>query len=43
VQNEGKGRTFTFTGSFTDGTFSGTHAEVENGKPFDTGTLTLKG
>jgi hypothetical protein len=42
VKNEGKRRTFTFTGSFQDGTFSGTHAEVEDGKPFDTGTLTLK-
>jgi len=43
VQNESKGRTWTFTGSFEDGAFSGTHAEIVDGKAQPTGTLTLGG
>lgn len=39
VFNEGKKREFTFSGSFTDGKFSGTHAE--SGRRL--GTLTLGG
>ena len=41
VHNEGKDRTFTFSGSFKDGKFSGTHAEIEGEKTQQTGTLTL--
>jgi len=40
VQNENKTRTFVFRGSFSDGTFRGTHAEVEDGQA--TGTLSLR-
>jgi len=43
VQNEDKARTFTFTGSFEGGAFSGTHAEIVDGKAQQTGTLTLGG
>jgi len=43
VFNETGKREFTFSGSFNDGEFSGTHAEVEGGKPIPTGTLKLKG
>jgi len=43
VQNDDKNRTFTFTGSFTDGEFHGTHAEVGDDGEQATGTLTLKG
>ena len=42
VKNENKRRTFTFTGSIKDGTFRGTHSEVDDGKAFQTGTLTLR-
>jgi hypothetical protein len=43
VQNEARKRTFTFTGAFEAGEFKGTHAELNSeGKPFDTGTLTLR-
>ena len=42
VLNDNKRRTFTFQGRFTEGAFSGTHAEVTNGKGYRTGTLTLK-
>ena len=41
VHNEGKGRTFTFSGSFKDGKFSGTHAEIEGKRTQQTGTLML--
>ena len=41
VLNENKKRTFTFEGSFEDGAFSGTHAEVNGDKASSTGTLTL--
>ena len=41
VKNESKRRTFTFTGTIQDGRFSGTHAEVEDGRRQSTGTLTL--
>ncbi len=43
VQNESKERTWTFTGSFEGGAFSGTHAEIVDGKAEPTGTLTLGG
>lgn len=43
VQNENKRRKWTFEGSFEEGVFHGQHAEIENGEPFDTGTLTLGG
>ena len=41
ILNEGKNRTFTFTGEFADGTFRGTHAEITDGRAGDTGTMTL--
>lgn len=41
VRNESEKRTFTFEGSFTEGAFSGTHAETTRGEPRSTGTLTL--
>ena len=42
VTNDTKEHTFIFTGSFEDGTFSGTHAVVaEDGALKDTGTLQL--
>ena len=41
VKNENRRRTFSFSGSFEDGTFKGTHAEIEDGVAHDTGTLTL--
>lgn len=43
VQNEEKNRTFTFTGSFTDGEFRGTHAEIGSEGEQATGTMVLKG
>ena len=42
VLNDEKDRTFIFTGSFTEGEFHGTHAEIEDGSEHPTGTLTLK-
>ena len=42
VLNENRKRTFTFSGSFKEGTFNGTHAEIEGEKTHATGTLTLK-
>jgi len=42
VLNENKKRTFTFTGEFVEGEFSGTHAEMHGESEVDTGTLTLK-
>jgi hypothetical protein len=41
VKNETKRRTFTFEGSFKEGVFRGIHAEIEDGEPFDTGTMAL--
>jgi hypothetical protein len=41
VQNDNKRRTFTFQGTCAAGKFSGTHAEVTNGKEYRTGTLKL--
>ena len=41
VQNEEKKRTFTFTGTVSEGTFNGTHAETTGGVARDTGTMTL--
>lgn len=43
VLSDQRKRTFIFKGTFTDGEFHGTHAEVEDGNEHDTGTLTLKG
>jgi glucose/arabinose dehydrogenase len=43
VQNDDKNRSFTFSGSFVDGEFHGTHAEVGDDGEQATGTLTLKG
>lgn len=43
VLNENKKRTFTFEGEFKDGTFRGTHSEIEEGKEKSTGTMTLLG
>lgn len=40
VKNETKRRTFTFEGSFTDGTFEGDHSETTRGE-LRTGTLSL--
>ena len=43
VESDGKRkRTFTFEGSFAEGTFSGTHAEIVDEKSYSTGTLTLQ-
>ena len=42
VLNDNKRRTFTFEGSFAEGEFSGTHAEVSDDKSHSTGTLTLR-
>ena len=42
VQNEDKKRTFKFQGTFQDGVYQGTHAEIEDGSESPTGTLTLK-
>ena len=42
VFNEEKKRTFLFTGSFKDGTFRGTHAEIHGDDKQETGTLSLK-
>jgi hypothetical protein len=41
VQDESKGRTFTFTGKVREGIFEGTHAEIEDGYPEATGSMTL--
>jgi hypothetical protein len=41
VLNESKHRTFTFTGTVTEGQFSGTHAEIGDDGAMETGTLTL--
>ena len=41
VQNENQRRTFTFSGEFKDGRFSGTHAEIDGAREQQTGTLTL--
>lgn len=43
VKNESKKRTFTFSGTFADGKFKGTHAEIGSGRESSTGTLTLGG
>ena len=43
VQNEGRKRTFTFSGAFENGMFRGTHAEIEGDREQATGTLRLKG
>ncbi|MGH9867987.1 MAG: hypothetical protein ACREAA_07485 [Candidatus Polarisedimenticolia bacterium] len=43
VLSDQKNRTFTFTGTFTDGEFRGTHAEIGSDGEEPTGTLTLKG
>lgn len=42
VFNESRSRTFTFKGSFKDGTFSGTHSELDDGEENEMGLLTLK-
>jgi len=42
VLNEKKKRTFSFTGEFAEGEFSGTHSERHGTSDVDTGTLTLK-
>ncbi|MEM7481053.1 MAG: hypothetical protein AAF481_07740 [Acidobacteriota bacterium] len=41
VKNENGRRTFTFEGSFDDGRFEGTHAELRKGKERSMGTLWL--
>ena len=41
VLNDTRKRTFTFSGTFTNGTFQGTHAEIEDGRAYEMGTLTL--
>jgi len=43
VKPENEKRTFTFSGAFRDGTFTGTHADVTSEGEQPTGTLTLKG
>lgn len=41
VKNENRRRTFSFTGTVSDGAFEGTHAELFDGRASKTGTLTL--
>jgi hypothetical protein len=41
VLNENRNRTFTFSGTFEDGTFRGTHNEIAGDREQSTGTLTL--
>ena len=43
VKTENNKRTFTFTGTFQGGTFTGTHADSSPDGEHPTGTLTLKG
>lgn len=43
VKTENKKRTFTFSGAFRDGTFTGKHADMAPDGEHETGTLTLKG
>ncbi|RMH18431.1 MAG: hypothetical protein D6696_13115 [Acidobacteria bacterium] len=43
VKNENRRRTFTFQGTVEGGLFRGTHAEIEDGRAYRTGTLTLEG
>ena len=43
VLNEDKKRTFTFSGSFEDGTFNGTHSEMRESGEASTGTMSLGG
>jgi hypothetical protein len=43
VKTENNGRTFTFRGTFREGAFTGTHAEVGDDGEHPTGTLTLRG
>ena len=43
VLNDGKNRTFIFTGTFSGGEFHGTHAEIGRDGKHPTGTLKLKG
>jgi len=42
VFNSNKRRKFVFEGQVTEGEFSGTHAELDDGEPYDTGTIKLK-
>ena len=42
VQNENRGRTWSFRGTSRDGTFTGTHSEKFGGSWSETGTLELK-
>lgn len=41
VKNEGKNRTFTFTGEVAEGRFEGTHEETTKGRERRTGTMFL--
>jgi hypothetical protein len=41
VKNENKRRTFTFQGTFRDGAFHGTHAEIKRTGERRTGSMTL--
>lgn len=43
VKNENRRRTFRFTGTTEGGTFRGTHSEIEEGRQYGTGTLSLQG
>lgn len=42
VFNDDKRRKFVFDGTVAGGEFNGTHAELDDGEPFDTGTIMLK-
>lgn len=42
VKNENKNRTFTFEGKIQNGKFKGSHAEIIDGRPKLTGTISLK-
>ena len=41
VKNENKRRTFRFEGTFANGNFEGTHAELKDGREIRTGTLNM--
>ena len=43
VLSDRQNRTFSFTGTFTEGVFHGSHAEIEDDGGHPTGTLTLEG
>jgi hypothetical protein len=41
IRNENEERSFTFSGEFADGTFTGEHSETEGSSSWSTGTMSL--